>query len=298
MSNHRDTEGAIRSIIKNYRQTEQSIVNQLYMENNIHGTTTGTMREDVWCGLFEMIVPKKFVIGHSVFIMDSHGEISREVDLAIIDEMYTPYIFRYGRLKFIPIEAVAAVIECKSNEINPGELQPWHDSIVTLKTADKSIVRTASGVSTAAVQTQKSTRPIRILCALGQTVSPAAKEMFDFVLTAQKNSACIDVWENETYTNLFSWYETLNFHGQAVALQALLKKEPEKIGKPAKELEKVTMESYKVRDQAQNNISLLSFNFQFNQLLMIINNPMLFPHREYVKMFNQIAQKADSPEEA
>lgn len=122
--------------------------------------------------------------------------------------------------------------------------------------------------------------------------------MFDFILTANENSACIDVWENNTYTNLLSWYETLNFHGQAVALQALLKEEPEKMGKPAKELEEVTMESYKVRDQTQNNISLLSFNFQFNQLLMLINNPMLFPHREYVKMFNQIAQKADAPEEA
>lgn len=298
MSNHRDTEGAIRSIIKNYRQTERSIVNQLYMEHNIHGTTTGTMREDVWCELFEMIVPKKFVIEHSVFIMDSHGKISREVDLAIIDETYTPYIFRYGRLKFVPIEAVAAVVECKSREVNKSDLALWNNSIINLETADKSIARTAFSIPTTAVPTQKSTRPIRVLCALDPAVNSAVKEMFDFILTANENSACIDVWENNTYTNLLSWYETLNFHGQAVALQALLKEEPEKMGKPAKELEEVTMESYKVRDQTQNNISLLSFNFQFNQLLMLINNPMLFPHREYVKMFNQIAQKADAPEEA
>jgi hypothetical protein len=31
--------------------------------------------------------------------------------------------------------------------------------------------------------------------------------------------------------------------------------------------------------------SLLTLIFQLNQLLMIINNPMLFPHKAYVEMF-------------
>ncbi|MBP1998489.1 hypothetical protein J2Z72_001389 [Peptostreptococcus canis] len=35
----------------------------------------------------------------------------------------------------------------------------------------------------------------------------------------------------------------------------------------------------------QNN--LLSFIFQFNQLLMLINNPIFFPHLAYVKMFSE-----------
>ena len=33
--------------------------------------------------------------------------------------------------------------------------------------------------------------------------------------------------------------------------------------------------------------ALLSFIFQFNQMLMMINNPMFFPHMAYVKMFNK-----------
>ena len=32
--------------------------------------------------------------------------------------------------------------------------------------------------------------------------------------------------------------------------------------------------------------ALLSFIFQFNQMLMMINNPMFFPHMAYVDMFN------------
>ncbi|EGV08850.1 conserved domain protein [Parvimonas sp. oral taxon 393 str. F0440] len=35
------------------------------------------------------------------------------------------------------------------------------------------------------------------------------------------------------------------------------------------------------------NHTLLSFIFQFNQLLMLINNPIFFPHLDYVDMFNK-----------
>lgn len=113
-------ENIIDNIIDNYLSVEKSIVEQLYMKHDIHGGTVGSQREDVWKQLFEMIVPKKFVIEESIFIIDSSWNnkksrsekqigISKEVDLAIIDENYTPYIFRYGKLKFVPIEAVAVV---------------------------------------------------------------------------------------------------------------------------------------------------------------------------------------------
>ena len=31
----------------------------------------------------------------------------------------------------------------------------------------------------------------------------------------------------------------------------------------------------------------MTFNFQLNQVLMLINNPMLFPHRAYAELFDQ-----------
>lgn len=290
----------VQNIIANYQQAERALVDQLYMENKLHGTTTGSMREDVWCGLFEMIVPKKFVIEHSVFIIDSGGKISREVDLAIVDETYTPYIFHYGKLKFIPVEAVAAVVECKSKIIKKREqmqLETWCKSIQSLKTAKQSIARLATGISTGPASTQQSTRPIRVLCALNPKVGSEIREMFDFVLTASKRPEHIDIWENKTYGNLFSWYETLNFYDKPKELQALLHDSRQgKLMEAAKELEKISIQSYEIRDWDNENISLLSFNFQFNQLLMLINNPMLFPHREYVNMFCRYA-KRELPED-
>ena len=52
-------------------------------------------------------------------------------------------------------------------------------------------------------------------------------------------------------------------------------------------LEKIKMEEYQVLDKDKKPISLMTFNFQLNQLLMLINNPMLFPHRAYVGLFNE-----------
>lgn len=83
---------AIWHIKENYERLEKETVNQLYFGAE-HDSTTGHYREMIWSSMFERIVPKKFVIEHSVFIIDSKGNISREVDLAILDEMYTPYIF-------------------------------------------------------------------------------------------------------------------------------------------------------------------------------------------------------------
>lgn len=74
----------IPDIITNYQQLESSIVEQLYMKHALHGTTIGTEREEVWSQVFEAILPKKFVIERSVFIIDSQKNVSHEVDLAIL----------------------------------------------------------------------------------------------------------------------------------------------------------------------------------------------------------------------
>ena len=40
-------------------------------------------------------------------------------------------------------------------------------------------------------------------------------------------------------------------------------------------------------EKGEENV-ILSLIFQLNQLLMVINNPMLFPHRAYAKRFSDI----------
>jgi len=245
----------------------------------MHSPTTGTAREDVWKQLFEMIIPKKFVIEQSVFIIDSSFSqensqtgVSKEVDIAIIDETYTPYIFQYGRIKFIPIEAVAVAVECKSGNT---DATAWCQRINDLKTSDQSIARIANMLATDGAFTQRSTRPIKILCTLDKG---ANKDLFDIVITAQTDSTILDIPFTDKFQKLGDIYQDLNFcKGAELTPQA---------NEAIKKLEDKTVDNFEV-----GNNSLLSFNFQLNQILMLINNPLLFPHQAYVKMFNEKVQE-------
>lgn len=269
----------INNIKDNYKQLEKSIVEQLYLSLAMHGGTIGAHREEIWSQLFEMIIPRKFAIEKNVFIIDSREGVSREVDIAIFDEMYTPYIFRYRKFKFIPIEAVAVVIECKSTGI--GGVKQWSEQIEKLETSDKSIVRIAHQISFGSVPTQKATRPIKILCCLCKDVNDEIRKSFDFVISAVKEDkeAYIKIMHPESH--LKQWYEELNCHNV---------KGGEKYKVEQKKLERFDLKDYEIKREKEDNeenISLLSFNFQLNQLLMLINNPMFFPHLDYVDMFNE-----------
>lgn len=375
---HKDTEAnaglqsekvSVReNIIYNYTNLEKSIVEQLKMYHLKHGGVTGVLREDIWLELFQLIVPKKFVIEHSVFIIDSNDNLSREVDIAIVDQAYTPYIFQYGRLKYIPIEAVAAVVECKSKTASQENLEPWIKAIKDLKTSSEAIVRLATGmiingsqVSARVValddkapeadlqstqntgtggtkkfaprfEMQTSTRPIRIFCGFGTDLNKENRKYiednFDFVLVAgkkeKKNKKAndkekernekerngeennrernkIEVFVNEnTYSDLLGWYLELN-HYQNIdgAIENYYNTDQAK-GEVKEHkgrvsiggLEKVKLNDYRVSSNGED-ISLLSFNFMLNQLLMLINNPMFFPHRAYVKLFNKKVRECD-----
>ena len=74
----------INDIIHNYVSEERSMVSQLYFKYRNHGTTVGGFREDLWKEMFENIVPKKFVVEQSVFIIDSNGQVSKRSDYCYI----------------------------------------------------------------------------------------------------------------------------------------------------------------------------------------------------------------------
>ncbi|MFE4569853.1 DUF6602 domain-containing protein [Paenibacillus chitinolyticus] len=277
----------IDEILHNYVEMERAIVSQLFFKYKKHGTTIGGFREDIWKELFFQFVPKKFVVEQSVFIIDSTGQVSREVDLAIVDHTYTPYIFRKGRLKFIPIEAVAVAVECKSLSADEDSLEVWTDSIKNLKTSRQSIARMHSYVATGRMDnkahTQTSTRPVLIYCCLKGNHTDNMK-YFDFALQADHDSCQIHVHRNSDIESLEDWYRALNHNGSPNELITVY-------------TNKDSIDEYKINlseKEANREVSLLSFNFQLNQLLMLINNPMLFPHKAYVDMFNKkFSEKRD-----
>lgn len=225
-----------------------------------------------------------------MFIIDSGGNISKECCLAIFDETYTPYIFKYDKLKFIPIEAVAVVIECKSSSLKKKNLENWVKGIESLKTSQRSYVRMFNGVNIgsehnpAKPRTQTSTRPIRILCCLNNQCKKYCKNSFDIVIRANEKKECLNIEIDESKGNLFSWYESLN-HSEGLA-------EIDKKYINIDKIQNVELEKYEVKYEVKSKkqtkvVSLLTFNLQLNQILMMINNPILFPHIAYAEMFNK-----------
>ena len=295
MSDEERFKKAIKNIKNNYKQIERSKVNQLYLEQDLHPTTIGTAREEIWGEIFEGLIPKKFVVERSVFLIDAKDNVSLEADLVIMDEMYTPYIFRYGSIKFIPIEAVAAVIQCKSTSVDKKSLGEWAESIKILRTSERAVARLATMFSTGPVLTQPSTRLILILCALKTEISNELEELFDIVLLAVKKGksdiedSYIDVRFNKEFDNLLKWFEALNFNN--IDKTEDVWKKIHNADKAKKRLGGMKLEEFQVNDKNGKNISLLSFNLQFNQLLMLINNPMLFPHQDYAKLFQECEEE-------
>lgn len=287
---------AVENIIYNYKRNEESLVQQLYFKVD-HGSTIGGFRETIWRGMFEQILPKKFAIEHSVFIIDSCGRVSNEVDLAIFDEMYTPYIFRFGKLKFLPIESVAVVVECKSTHLDREILGAWVSSITALRTSQESCVRIAGriacGIETEdSVQkkdrnqthTQTETRPLRILCCLQNEEGKSAKpesfiNLFDMVISATEGQG-LTILTDSTKSDLRDWYLALNHAHREELPQA----EQEKINK-GDCISNIKLSVFEVKSE-EVPVSLLTLNLQLNQLLMLINNPIWFPHKAYADMFN------------
>lgn len=285
----------IARIIENYQQNEKALVNQLHFKND-HGPTIGGFREDIWKEMFEQIVPKKFSIEQSVFIMDSHGRVSKEVDLAIFDETYTPYIFRYGRIKFLPIEAVAVVVECKSTSIDKDKLEAWAESIAALKTSRESYVRMATKIIAGKEHTnptQSQTRPLRVLCRLNENIksltSGTCQKPFDIIVSAPSPDGGLTIFIDPSKTNLKDWYLALNHTDKQQPPEdtSCEKQSGDSTPDGADVIKDVKIADYQVKMEGNEMpVSLLSLNLQLNQLLMLINNPIPFPHKAYAQMFS------------
>lgn len=228
--------------------------------------------------------------------MDSSGNISNEIDLAIFDEQYIPYIFGFENIKFIPIEAVAVVIECKSTNLDQDTLEKWSKSIDILGTSLNSIVRMqarvvitdSNSLSQTSKSTQTSTRPIKILCHIAQKENSSIQELFDLVLQGEKDKINLHISDNK---RLSKWYKELNHHKSEGNIENYIMEYNDKnlqSGEKAKNQPDPYLNEFIIMEKGEKENTILSLIFVLNQLLMLINNPIFFPHRSYVKLFNDI----------
>lgn len=374
---------AYKSILKNYKYLNYMMVNQLEFMST-HRGLTGSYREKMWLSFFRSIIPQKYSLAQGVIIIDSYGNQSKEVDIAVFDEQYTPYVFQFDSIKFIPIEAVAVVISCKSGEVKKNNEICWAESIDQLRPIRAGITRTISGLSIGYTnESQIRTRPIKILATMSEHFYSSTMENFrdryekyyDFVILEKKSKlqktdsnkkkyGDNDQLEQEETTknsddilkkfevllshptwSLGAWYRALNqFSGKFEepveddstydlsisngvwinvkqindGLLVTNIKDDSSTGeeKAVHNSEKMSDSNIKLQlEQIRSNENnsyikikntledlkiegypLLTLNLQLNQLLMLINNPMLFPHYAYAERFREVARRGTNDE--
>lgn len=307
-----EKEEFINLIHQNYQGINEKMVKEIKLSGK-HPGITGNFREEMWIDFFKNIIPKKFSLAQGVIIIDSTGERSNEVDIAIYDEQYTPYILQYGSLKFIPIEAVVCVVECKSKNPDSLKLIEWSNSIDKLESNPTGIARVIQGLAIGLTnKTQQRTRPIKIQVSLkeerGNIFENSLKGHFDIIIRPIKTDNKKDVKEEEKKQQQITEKFNLTVHNEEETLGWWIKElnnynmEGE-IKNTLNGTENILRQDYLKMDggELKNTLAnlriegneILTLTFQLNQLLMLINNPMMFPHFAYAKTFNDIIERLD-----
>lgn len=77
-----------------------------------HPTDKGDASEQVWIDLLSSYLPKRYVVSKA-HVVDSEGNFSQQIDVVIHDRQYSPLVFTYLGVHYVPAESVYAVFEAK-----------------------------------------------------------------------------------------------------------------------------------------------------------------------------------------
>ncbi|MCP3043278.1 DUF6602 domain-containing protein [Xanthomonas euvesicatoria] len=77
-----------------------------------HPTDKGDASEQVWINLLSNYLPKRYVVSKA-HVVDSEGNFSQQIDVVVHDRQYSPLVFTFQGLHYVPAESVYAIFEAK-----------------------------------------------------------------------------------------------------------------------------------------------------------------------------------------
>ena len=96
-----------------FRRVQQEMFARLDLSGLFeHPTASGAATEQHWLDLFQRYLPRRYRAAPA-FVIDSTGRRSRQIDLAVFDNLYSPLLFPHSAGLHIPAESVYAVFEIK-----------------------------------------------------------------------------------------------------------------------------------------------------------------------------------------
>lgn len=96
-----------------------------------HPGTKGDATEEQWVSVLREFLPQRYGVG-PIFAIDSLGQQSGQIDIAIFDRQYSPLFFEQGDVRFVPVESVYAVCEVKPR-MNKENLDYARDKVASVR---------------------------------------------------------------------------------------------------------------------------------------------------------------------
>lgn len=79
-----------------------------------HPGSKGDATEQRWIEFLRTYLPNRYKVDKAI-VIDSTGNVSKQMDVVIYDAIYTPFIFNQDGFMYIPAESVYAVFEVKQD---------------------------------------------------------------------------------------------------------------------------------------------------------------------------------------
>jgi hypothetical protein len=96
-----------------FGRVQEEMLSQLAVGRLLdHTSSTGTATESLWLKLLQRYLPKRYR-STAAFVVDSRGRRSRQIDIAVFDNLYSPLLIPHSSGLHIPAESVYAVFEVK-----------------------------------------------------------------------------------------------------------------------------------------------------------------------------------------
>lgn len=137
-----------------------------------HASSAGAATEQHWLELFRRYLPKRYRSAPA-FVIDSDGRRSRQIDIAIFDNLYSPPLFPHDSGLHVPAESVYAVFEVK-----PTISRQWLRDASEKAASVRELRRTSAPIIASGALRLAPIRPQPILAGLLATSSVWSAETF------------------------------------------------------------------------------------------------------------------------
>lgn len=160
-------------LIEIFRRVQTQMLSDLSVGNLFeHASSAGAATEHHWINLFERYLPKRYRAAPA-FIIDADGGRSRQIDIAIFDNLYSPPLFPHEAGLHLPAESVYAVFEVK-----PTISKQWLRDAAEKAASVRALRRTSAPIIASGALRRAPIRPQPILAGLLATSSVWSAETF------------------------------------------------------------------------------------------------------------------------